>query len=60
MIAVRILTGSHTPSYPPSSSEELTRITLLLRERVDLSLHRRFRLLGVGLSNFRDPEDVSW
>ena len=52
-----ILTRSHTPPLPPSSAEELTAIVLNLRERVGLSPHRRFRLVGVGLSNFTDPED---
>ena len=51
-----ILTRSHTPNTPPSSCEELTGIALLLRDRVNLDPHRRFRLVGVGLSNFRDPE----
>ncbi len=55
----RILTRSHTPASPPSSCEELTGIALSLRERVDLDPHQRFRLLGVGLSNFRDPEQAS-
>ena len=55
----RILTRSHTPSYPPSSCEELTIIALSLRERVALDPHQRFRLVGVGLSNFRDPEQAS-
>jgi DNA polymerase-4 len=55
----RILTRSHTPSFPPSSCEELTGIALSLRERVDLDPHQRFRLVGVGLSNFRDAEQAS-
>jgi DNA polymerase IV len=55
----KILTRSHTPSSPPSSCEELTRVALSLRERVGLGSHQRFRLVGVGLSNFLDPEDVS-
>ena len=55
----KILTRSHTPSSPPSSSEELTEIALSLRERVRLAPEQRFRLVGVGLSNFLDPEDVS-
>lgn len=55
----RILTRSHTPTCPPSSCKELTSIALLLRERVDLGPHQRFRLVGVGLSNFRDPEEAS-
>lgn len=53
-----ILTRSHTPLSPPSSCEELTSIALALRERVDASPRKRFRLIGIALSNFRDPEDA--
>jgi DNA polymerase IV len=52
----KILTRSHTPGSPPSSCEELMDIALKLRERVDLSPQQRYRLVGVGLSNFREPE----
>ncbi len=55
----KILTRSHTPGSPPCSCEELTNIALSLRERVGLVPQQRFRLVGVGLSNFCDPEDVS-
>jgi DNA polymerase-4 len=55
----KILTRSHTPSSPPSSCEDLTAIALSLRERVALGLQQRFRLVGVGVSNFLDSEDVS-
>jgi DNA polymerase IV len=55
----KILTRSHTPSAPPSSCEELTNIALSLRKRITLSAKQRFRLVGVGLSNFRDPDDAS-
>jgi DNA polymerase-4 len=55
----KILTRSHTPGAPPSSCEELIRIALSLRARITLSPKQRFRLVGVGLSNFRDPEDAS-
>ena len=55
----KILTRSHTPNSPPSSCEELTNIALSLRERVGLGPHQRFRLVGVGLSNFRDADDTS-
>jgi DNA polymerase-4 len=48
----KILTRSCTPGLPPSSCEELTDIALKLRERVDLSPQQRYRLVGVGLSNF--------
>jgi DNA polymerase IV len=53
-----ILTRSCTPLLPPRSCEELTAIVLSLRERVDLGPNRRFRLVGVGLSNFRDAEVI--
>ena len=53
-----ILTRSHTPTTPPSSCEELTAIALSLRERISLGAGQRFRLVGVGLSNFRDPENL--
>jgi hypothetical protein len=39
-----------------NSIEELTDIALKLRERVNLSSHQRYRLVGVGLSNFREAE----
>ena len=55
----KIVTRSHTPITPPTSCEELTNIALSLRERVGLSSQQRFRLVGVGLSNFCDPEDAS-
>lgn len=53
----KILTRSHTPDSPPSSCDELTDIVLKLRERVHLGPHQRFRLVGVGLSNFRDAQE---
>jgi DNA polymerase-4 len=54
-----ILTRSHTPDSPPSSCEELTHIALSLRQRVDLGPQQRFRLVGVGLSNFYEHTDPS-
>src|SRR5215472_9924806 len=54
----KILTRSHTPPSPPSSCEELTTIALSLRDRVGLHPEQRFRLVGVGLSNFHDPKDA--
>jgi DNA polymerase-4 len=55
--AFKILTRSHTPAAPPSSCEELTSIALSLRDRVALDAAQRFRLVGVGLSNFIEPRD---
>ncbi|MGB9073254.1 MAG: DNA polymerase IV [Terriglobales bacterium] len=55
----KIFTRSHTPGSPPSSCEELTDIALKLRERVDLGPQQRYRLVGVGLSNFRDAKDTA-
>jgi DNA polymerase IV len=53
----QILTRSHTPLSPPASCEELTAIALSLRDRVNLDPAQRFRLVGVGLSNFREAEE---
>jgi DNA polymerase IV len=55
----KILTRSHTPESPPSSCQELTDIALALRQRVTLSPQQRFRLVGVGLSNFQETEDFA-
>jgi DNA polymerase-4 len=54
----KILTRSLTPAEPVASCEELTVIALSLRQRVNLSPSQRFRLIGVGLGNFREPEDA--
>jgi DNA polymerase IV len=54
----KILTRSHTGSAPPSSCNELTEVALKLRERVTLGLQQRYRLVGVGLSNFREAEQI--
>ncbi|PYX12454.1 MAG: DNA polymerase IV [Acidobacteria bacterium] len=54
----KLLTRSQTPDSPPSSCEELTDIALKLRERVELGSQQGFRLVGVGLSNFREPEET--
>lgn len=55
----KILTRSYTPASPPSSCEELTTVALSLRERVGLGPRQRFRLVGVCLSNFFEPEGIS-
>jgi DNA polymerase IV len=53
----QIHTRSHTPETPPHSCEEFTAIAIGLLQRVDLPAQQRYRLAGVGLSNFRDAED---
>ena len=52
-----ILTRSCRPSSPPSSCEDVTDIALWLRERVEFDPGQHFRLVGVGLSNFRESDD---
>ncbi|MBT9329723.1 DNA polymerase IV [Paracidobacterium acidisoli] len=54
-----IYTRSCTPAAPPASCEELTTIALSLKDRFDTGPEQRFRLVGVGLSNFRDAEELS-
>jgi DNA polymerase-4 len=51
-----ILTRSLTPAQPPASEAELIEIALSLRERVGLPSRTRYRLVGVGLGNFRDAD----
>jgi DNA polymerase-4 len=55
----KILTRSQTPPSWPSSCDDLIEIALKLRERVDLGPQQRYRLVGVGVSNFRPPEDTA-
>jgi DNA polymerase-4 len=55
----RVLTRSQTPDSPPCSCEELARIALSLRDKVTLGPKQRFRLVGVGLSNFHDRYEVT-
>ena len=52
-----VITRSHTPVCPPTTCDELTSVALSLREKVNLAGGQRFRLVGVGLSNFRDSQD---
>ena len=54
----KILTRSHTGSAPLSSCDQLTEIALKLRERVTAGPQQRYRLVGVGLSNFREAEQI--
>jgi DNA polymerase-4 len=53
----RVLTRSLTPAAPPTSADELAGFALSLRERVTLGERVRYRLVGVGLSNFREADD---
>jgi DNA polymerase-4 len=51
-----IVTRSHTPKTPPASFDEVLEIVQWLQDRVGLDPGTRFRLVGVGMSNFADPE----
>jgi len=54
----QVLTRSQTPSSPPASCEDLTQIALSLREKVNLGPTQRFRLVGVSLGNFHNPQET--
>jgi DNA polymerase-4 len=54
----RILTRSRTLPGPVASAEELADVAVSLRGRVDLP-GVRYRLVGVGLAGFRDPDDLA-
>jgi DNA polymerase-4 len=53
-----ILTRSHTPASPPQSENDFVEIAVGLRARVDLPARTRYRLVGVGMSNFRDADEM--
>lgn len=57
----RILTRSLTPALSPASAAELSEMALRLRDRLceaaGAPAAQRFRLVGVGLSNFRDADE---
>ncbi len=55
----RILTRSFTPGHVLRSEEELVDIALALRERVTLPASTRYRLVGVGMANFREADEVA-
>ena len=54
----RILTRSLTPTVMPDTLEAFTALALELRQRVDLPARTRYRLVGVGLANFRGHDDA--
>ena len=56
--AFRILTRSRTPDTAPQSADELTAIALGLLDHVGLPEATLYRLVGVGLANFFDPQDT--
>ncbi len=53
----QVLTRSLTPAEPPDSLETFTAIALDLRQRVQRGEGELYRLVGVGLSNFRDADE---
>ena len=54
----RNLTRSLTPSQPPASAGQLVEIAQALCTRVDLPDSTLYRLVGVGLSGFCDPDQM--
>lgn len=53
----RLITRSHTPVQAPDCAEQLNAIAQALTGNVELPDTTRYRLVGVGLSNFRARED---
>jgi len=52
----RILTRSLTATEPPTSEAGFADIASALRDRVQLPARTRYRLVGVGLSGFAEPD----
>ncbi|HEU4522235.1 MAG TPA: DNA polymerase IV, partial [Thermoanaerobaculia bacterium] len=46
-----------TPEEVPSSAEELTAIAIALLGKFDFPEHARYRLAGIGVSNFPDEDE---
>ncbi len=55
----RVLTRSFTPEAPPDSLHAFTGYAVALLSRVQLPDSTLYRLVGVGLSNFRDPVEAA-
>ena len=53
----KVLTRSTTPPEPPHSATELAELALALRSRVGRPPRALYRLVGVGLANFRVPDE---
>jgi len=63
-VTVKLRTGSFqtatrrlTPEQPPSSADELSSIAVELLQRFAFGENARYRLAGVGVSNFLDEEN---
>ena len=54
----RTMTRSYTPLRPVADCEELIAAALMLRGRVVVEKRQLFRLVGVGLSNFREVDET--
>ena len=52
------ITRSLTPPVPPASLDRFLQLSLSLLDRVGLPSRTRFRLVGVGLANFRGADDL--
>ena len=52
------LTRSYTPESPAEDLEQFQAIALQLRERVQMPNGTRFRLVGIGLANFIDSNQI--
>ena len=55
----RIMTRSLTPLQPPHGEEELASIAVSLLDRVEEPAEVLYRLVGVGLGNFVEPEALA-
>lgn len=53
-----IVTRSHTPPLPPRHETDFVAIAVSLRDRVELPERTRYRLVGVGMANFRDEDEL--
>ena len=54
----KIITRSYTPQHAIRDEVEFIEIALAMRARVDLPETTRYRLVGVGLAGFSEPDEI--
>ncbi|HYO75236.1 MAG TPA: hypothetical protein VE010_02135, partial [Thermoanaerobaculia bacterium] len=55
--AFKTATRQQSPPELPSSGDDIARVAIALLDRFDFPHDARFRLVGVGVSNFLDEDD---
>jgi len=52
------LTRSYTPETPTKTFDDFVAVAMQMREKVNLPAHTRYRLVGIGLTNFIETSQI--